>query len=165
MLDQAGFTKVYLYDKEPIADKPFPYRIQQVESEPRIEQVIGDVRQPITWQPDEPVALIANFAAVHREPGHEDIEYYETNLLGAEHVCTWAEQVGCQQVIFTVSASKSTHLPLIELGHFFHNRLQCRIPWQQLLQLLQRVSLSNVRQHMFNVCRWFQVVGLGRFDQ
>lgn len=105
LLDHAGFTKVYLYDKEPIADKPFPYRIQQVESEPRIEQVIGDVRQPITWQPDEPVALIANFAAVHREPGHEDVEYYETNLLGAEHVCAWAEQVGCQQIIFTSSIS------------------------------------------------------------
>ena len=64
-----------------------------------------------------------------------------------------------------VSASKSTHLPLIELGHFFHNRLQCCIPWKQLFQLLQSVSLSNVRQHMFNVCRGFQVVGLGRFDQ
>ena len=38
------------------------------------------------------VGLIANFAAVHREPGHEDYEYFECNLLGAENVCDWAER-------------------------------------------------------------------------
>ena len=46
---------------------------------------------------------MANFAAVHREPGHEDSEYYETNLLGAENVCAWAEVVGCKHIIFTSS--------------------------------------------------------------
>jgi len=49
------------------------------------------------------VTLVANFAAVHREPGHEDWEYYETNLYGAENVCAWAEAVGCKHIIFTSS--------------------------------------------------------------
>lgn len=47
--------------------------------------------------------LIANFAAIHREPGHELHEYYETNLPGADNVCAFAEQAGCTQIIFTSS--------------------------------------------------------------
>lgn len=105
LLDKAGFTKVYLYDMVSITDKPFPYRIQLVESEPRIVQIIGDVREPIKWLPQDRIDLIANFAAVHREPGHEDKEYYETNLLGAENICAWASCIGCNRIIFTSSIS------------------------------------------------------------
>lgn len=72
---------------------------------PGIIPVSGDVRRPVTWRPDESVSLIANFAAVHREPGHEGHEYYETNLLGAENICDWAVKVGCNQLIFTSSIS------------------------------------------------------------
>ena len=43
------------------------------------------------------------FAAVHREPGHEGHEYYQTNLLGAENVCDWADKVNCQKIIFSSS--------------------------------------------------------------
>lgn len=51
------------------------------------------------------IDLILNFAAIHREPGHEDHEYFETNLLGAQNVCKFADQVGCQNIIFTSSIS------------------------------------------------------------
>ncbi|MYN29071.1 NAD-dependent epimerase/dehydratase family protein [Duganella levis] len=63
-----------------------------------------DVRKPIlaAVMPAE-VDLIVNLAAVHREPGHAPHEYYETNLLGAENVCAWAEQIGCNNLIFTSS--------------------------------------------------------------
>lgn len=105
LLAQSGFDKVYLFDQQQVADKPFPYRTRLVREEPRIVEVSGDVRQAIAWQPEEKVSLIANFAAVHREPGHEDFEYYKTNLLGAENVCAWAEQVGCNEIIFTSSIS------------------------------------------------------------
>lgn len=105
LLEHAGFDKIYLFDIEQVQNKPFSYRTRLVNEDPRIIEVEGDVRQPINWQPDEPVGLIANFAAVHREPGHEDFEYYETNLLGAEHVCNWAEQVDCREIIFTSSIS------------------------------------------------------------
>ena len=36
--------------------------------------------------------MIFNFAAVHRTPGHEDHEYFETNIRGAENVVTFAEK-------------------------------------------------------------------------
>lgn len=69
-----------------------------------VQYVAADVRKPISLQALPPQAdLVVNLAAVHREPGHEPHEYYETNLLGAENVCAYAEQIGCNNVIFTSS--------------------------------------------------------------
>lgn len=84
LLDQKVVSKVYLYDLEALSQKPSSFRRGLVTSCDKLQVVVGDVRRPIDWVPGEPVELIANFAAVHREPGHEDFEYYETNLLGAE---------------------------------------------------------------------------------
>ena len=105
LLASGRAEKIYLYDREQVANKPFPYRTKLVQDDARIIEINGDVRQSITWQPEECVALTVNFAAIHREPGHEDFEYYETNLLGAENVCAWAERVGCNDIVFTSSIS------------------------------------------------------------
>lgn len=63
-----------------------------------------DVRKPIEL--DVPVSaddMIFNFAAVHRTPGHEDHEYFETNIRGAEHVTEFAEKNGIKTIVFTSS--------------------------------------------------------------
>ena len=99
------YEKIYIYDVEPIARKPFPFRKAMLGCHPSIVEVTGDLRSPILWTPPEPVDLIANFAAIHREPGHETQEYFETNLKGAENVCAWAERVNCCKLIFTSSIS------------------------------------------------------------
>ena len=44
-----------------------------------------------------------NFAAIHREPGHTFREYFDTNLPGARHVCAYADQIGCRNILFTSS--------------------------------------------------------------
>jgi len=64
-----------------------------------------DVRDILSFDnlPDSGAQLIINLAAVHREPGHLAYEYYETNILGAENVCDWAERVECEKVVFTSS--------------------------------------------------------------
>lgn len=64
-----------------------------------------DVRKPICELPFTPTPedVIFNFAAVHRTPGHEDIEYFETNIRGAENVCAFAEKYGIKQIVFTSS--------------------------------------------------------------
>lgn len=64
-----------------------------------------DIRKPICELPFTPTAedVIFNFAAVHRTPGHEDIEYFETNIRGAENVCEFAEKYGIKQIVFTSS--------------------------------------------------------------
>lgn len=105
LVEQKVVERVYLIDAESLDRKVSAFRRALVNSSDKLELVIADIRQPIDWIPAEPVELIANFAAVHREPGHEDFEYYETNLLGAENVCAWAEKVGCNRLIFTSSIS------------------------------------------------------------
>ena len=64
-----------------------------------------DIRKPIGDLPFIPTEddIIFNFAAVHRTPGHEDHEYFETNIRGAENVCAFAEKWGIRKIVFTSS--------------------------------------------------------------
>jgi nucleoside-diphosphate-sugar epimerase len=48
---------------------------------------------------------IFNLAAVHTTPGHEDHEYYDTNVNGALEVTQLAERAGVKHVTFTSSIS------------------------------------------------------------
>ena len=103
LIEEHGFERVYLFDCQSISAKDFEFRKNMVNRYPQIKMVEADVRKPISWVPQEKIDLVANFAAVHREPGHEDYEYYECNLLGAENVCDWAERVNCNNMIFSSS--------------------------------------------------------------
>lgn len=63
-----------------------------------------DIRKPIDLNEfDGEITEIYNFAAVHTTPGHEDWEYYWTNVLGATHVCDFAREKGVETVVFTSS--------------------------------------------------------------
>ncbi|WP_420414603.1 NAD-dependent epimerase/dehydratase family protein [Roseibium sp.] len=68
-----------------------------------VDYKIADVRQPLSadlcQSPDE----IYNLAAVHRTPGHETHEYYETNIAGATHICEFARAKQAKKIIFTSS--------------------------------------------------------------
>jgi nucleoside-diphosphate-sugar epimerase len=68
----------------------------------RCEFIKCDVRQPLSFTDLKP-EWIFNFAAVHREPGHQREEYFDTNLAGAKNVCAFAEAGGCQNILFTSS--------------------------------------------------------------
>lgn len=104
LLENRHMDKVYLVDIESIESKNSEFRKKLFINDPRMVFVQADVRNSLdAFIPPEEVTLIANFAAVHREPGHESSEYFETNLLGAENVCSWAEKVGCNHLIFTSS--------------------------------------------------------------
>ncbi len=66
--------------------------------------ITEDVRQEITIKGDfNKEDIIINLAAVHTTPGHPDYEYFETNIRGAENVCSFAEKNGIQNIIFTSS--------------------------------------------------------------
>ena len=62
-----------------------------------------DVRLPIPADACAAGAEIYNFAAVHTTPGHEDWEYYWTNVLGAVHVCDFARRTNATNIVFTSS--------------------------------------------------------------
>lgn len=90
-----------------------PSKLKQYIDSGKVRFIKVDVRQPIGPQmPAElnsesnshnQVDLVVNLAAVHREPGHERNEYFDTNLPGANHVCDWASQVDCKYIVFTSS--------------------------------------------------------------
>lgn len=69
--------------------------------------VYCDVRDKATFGmlPDSDVDLVANFAAVHREPGHAHQEYFATNILGANNICDYTEFANCESLLFTSSIS------------------------------------------------------------
>ena len=103
LIEKHNFDLVYLFDHESISNKEFEFRKNMINNYPQIKMIVGNVKKTINWIPPESIDLIANFAAVHREPGHQANEYFECNLLGAENVCNWAERVKCKKIIFTSS--------------------------------------------------------------
>ncbi|RME57184.1 NAD(P)-dependent oxidoreductase [Candidatus Parcubacteria bacterium] len=107
ILEEKIVDKVVLADLKPVDLKRFNYLLSQYMESGQIEFAQCDVRDVRSFDSiqldDGEVSLVANFAAIHREPGYEPHEYFETNILGAENVCNWAERVGCKQIIFTSS--------------------------------------------------------------
>lgn len=104
LLDAYRAARVYLADLHPPRVRAWPERLQRMFRAGRVHYVPIDVRAPIR-RPDLPrrADVVVNLAAVHREPGHAPGEYFTTNLLGAEHVCAWAQEADCTFLIFTSS--------------------------------------------------------------
>ena len=70
-----------------------------------VKYIHYDVRKKIPTdliiEPD----VVINLAAVHRTPGHEDHEYFDTNVKGAKNVVDFCERTGCNTLWFTSSIS------------------------------------------------------------
>ncbi len=83
-----------------------------------VEYVRADVRQPIAIPGEFPDAEVYNLAAVHTTPGHEDWEYFWTNVLGALRICAFADAIGAHRMIFlsSISVYGPTEAPLDEDG-------------------------------------------------
>lgn len=106
LLDNQLASQLYLVDIEPLEIKSSLYRKVSLINRSEIRYEYFNVQKDLNdLSPQGEVELICNFAAIHREPGHEGREYFETNLLGAENVCKFAEKVGCKNIIFTSSIS------------------------------------------------------------
>jgi nucleoside-diphosphate-sugar epimerase/glycosyltransferase involved in cell wall biosynthesis len=69
--------------------------------------VYADVRVPVPLSiaGERPPDWVVLLAAVHREPGHQPSEYFETNLAGARNVAAYADAVGCKNIFFFSSSS------------------------------------------------------------
>jgi nucleoside-diphosphate-sugar epimerase len=74
-------------------------------SNPNILYTHCDVRNEIQLPIEKVPELIFNLAAIHRTPGHEIDEYYETNVAGAINISQWCNKVGAKKIIFTSSIS------------------------------------------------------------
>lgn len=103
-LDLYPNTTIYLADLNTSPTFTWPKVVNEAIENNKIKIVHTDVRKPIS-QNDLPNStdLIVNLAAVHKQPGHEEHEYYDTNIPGAENISAWADQVNCKNIIFTSS--------------------------------------------------------------
>jgi GlcNAc-P-P-Und epimerase len=102
-LEENLADRVVLVDVNPPRIGPWTAVLQKHLQSGRAQFVQGDVRQPIQKLLLPKADIIFNLAAVHREPGHLPHEYFETNLKGAENVCAWAAETGCDRIVFTSS--------------------------------------------------------------
>ena len=93
-LRKLGFDEVILADVRPVR--------WAVPS--GVEARVCDVRRSIEVQIGlHSAEWIFNLAAVHREPGHEFREYFDTNIPGARNVCKYAELIECSRIVFSSS--------------------------------------------------------------
>ncbi len=74
-----------------------------------VDYIKGDVRESLfsvvqlPSEIDKQNSWIFNLAAIHREPGHEQHEYFDTNIKGANNVVEFAEKSGIKNIFFTSS--------------------------------------------------------------
>ncbi len=75
-----------------------------------------DVRGPVPESVGPGGCTVVNLAAIHRTPGHDDNEYYETNVQGARSVVAFCEQHDVKTLWFTSSIAVygPTESPLTE---------------------------------------------------
>ena len=108
LIENSLAKKVYLLDiKTPRTEVWSPLTKKRYDSGD-VVYISADVRKPIDLDASH-VECIFNFAAIHREPGHEPAEYFETNIKGAEHVVAYAEKVNCKELVFTSSIAPYGH--------------------------------------------------------
>ncbi|MEE9361868.1 MAG: NAD(P)-dependent oxidoreductase [Cellulophaga sp.] len=95
-----------LFDKYIIVDIRKPRFCLDVHMSNKVSFYEMDVRETITIDVNEinfAESWIFNFAAVHREPGHEYSEYFDTNIPGAENINSFARKTGIKNILFTSS--------------------------------------------------------------
>ncbi len=72
----------------------------------KVKFIKCDVKNPIPDFEKEingPESWVFNLAAIHREPGHEPHEYFETNINGAKNINAFTEKIGVLNTFFISS--------------------------------------------------------------
>lgn len=105
LLNKKKYKFIYLIDIAEPKDKYCLNIYQNLKLNNAIKTIKKDVRKDLTDINISKVDIICDFAAVHREPGHADYEYFETNVEGSKNICNFADHVKCVNIIFTSSIS------------------------------------------------------------
>lgn len=99
------FKKIFLADLTEPKDIFLLSIYKNLLKENKIEYVKIDVREKIDNNKFFDISLIVDFAAIHREPGHEEKEYFETNNNGSYNICNFAKKINSNNIIFSSSIS------------------------------------------------------------
>lgn len=70
-----------------------------------VEYARWDVRDRASPELGRDISMIVSLAAIHRTPGHQPHEYYDTNVLGALNAAALARCSDIPQIVFTSSIS------------------------------------------------------------
>lgn len=101
LIKRGNFDQYYILDIKPLVG--FEDELNQG----LVKYRSIDVRSKINLELDEALDLkntwVFNFAAIHREPGHEFKEYFDTNIAGAENVNIFIKEKGIKNLFFTSS--------------------------------------------------------------
>ena len=99
------FQFIYLVDIRKPLQNFIKQKFEKIIKQENIEYIETNIKKKISLNVKGNVTLIADFAAVHREPGHSKNEYYDTNVKGSENICEFAKYTNCKNIIFTSSIS------------------------------------------------------------
>lgn len=69
----------------------------------KVNYIFCDVRKKIKIKSNIKFDTIINLSAIHREPGHKKIEYFDTNINGTKNIIKFAEEKKINNIIFTSS--------------------------------------------------------------
>ena len=102
LIKKQTFDKYYVFDIKPLngfnkelSNNTVIYQKIDVRDDINPEIEIKKINREESW--------IYNFAAIHREPGHEYKEYFDTNIPGAKNVNNFASKSGIKNIFFTSS--------------------------------------------------------------
>ncbi|WP_075591513.1 NAD-dependent epimerase/dehydratase family protein [Labilibacter marinus] len=97
LLDKELFEKIIQID---IKDPTIIFKdVEYINAD--VRESLLDIKLPLNI--DKGGSWIFNLAAIHREPGHEQKEYFDTNINGAKNVIRFAEAKGLKNIFFTSS--------------------------------------------------------------
>lgn len=104
VLELNTFDNLYLIDLQEPKDNFCKNKYQKLLNTKKVKFIKKDVRENlINIKIEGTSKTILNFAAVHREPGHQPREYFETNIIGAKNICSFADSNNCKNIIFISS--------------------------------------------------------------
>jgi len=162
-INQKLYNIVYLVDIKEPDDDFCKLKYEKILKTGKAKFFKRDIRVNLNHIPiSEPVEVILNFAAIHREPGHLDSEYFETNIEGAKNICNFADYFKCKNIVFTSSISvygigdheKTENTPVVPTTPYGKSKLaseKIHISWQN----------SNTENRILSICRSGVVFGAG----
>ena len=100
-----NFDKIFLVDLNKPKNLFLINKFNKLIESTKVFFINGDIRNDLINLDINNISLIVDFAAIHREPGHREEEYFNTNVVGSNNICDFAKNRNCSNIIFTSSIS------------------------------------------------------------
>jgi len=103
LINQKKYDLIYLTDIKKPSQNFLYSKFENLINTKKVLFLEIDIINEIAINSLNQVDLIVDCAAVHREPGHREHEYYDTNVNGSKNISKFAKKVNCKNIIFISS--------------------------------------------------------------